>query len=74
MMRIIAPLLLLLSFACLLAPDGSAIWIEKSQVVSISRPIQCPPASQSRVALANGSSVCVQEDHRAVIKRFEDTK
>jgi hypothetical protein len=74
-MKIIAPLLLLYSLVCLTSPDGFATWVEKNAVVSILRPAgDCHPWAKSKVTLSNGSTVCVQEDRKDVVKKIEDAK
>lgn len=76
MMTYLAPLLLLLSLMCLTSPDGFGIWLQKDQVVSILHPAdgECTPGAKAKVTLGNGTSVCVQEDRKAIVKKMGEDK
>lgn len=74
-MRFIAPLLIIFSLVCLTAPDGFAVWVEKDAVVSVLRPTgECHPWAKTKVTLSNGTSMCVQEERKDVVKKIDDAK
>lgn len=74
-MKFIAPILVLYSLVCLTSPDGFGVWLEKNQIVSVLRPVgDCAPGSQTKVTLGNGTSVCVSESRKDVVKKIEDAK
>lgn len=75
-MKIIAPILLLYSLVCLTSPDGFGVWLQKEQIVSILRPTtsDCAPGSQTKVTMGNGTSVCVSESRKDVVKKIEDAR
>ena len=74
-MKIIAPLLVLYSLVCLTSPDGFAVWVEKAQVVSVLRPAgDCHPWAKSKVTLGNGTTVCVQEERKDVVKKIDEAQ
>jgi hypothetical protein len=73
-MTYVAPLLILLGLVCLTAPDGFAIWVEKSQVVSILHPVdgECPAGAKAKVTLGNGTQVCVRDERKDIAKMLQD--
>lgn len=76
MMRFIAPALVMFSLVCLTSPDGFGAWLQKEQIVSILHPVDgdCAPGAKTKVTLSNGTSVCVQEDRKVVVKKVEGAK
>lgn len=76
MMHFIAPALLILSLVCVTSPEGFGIWLQKEQIVSILHPEdgECHPGAKTKVTLGNGTSVCVREERKAVVKKVEEAK
>ena len=74
-MKYLAPILLVYGLVCLTSPDGFGVWLEKSQIVSILRPVSdCAAGAQAKVTMGNGTVVCVSEDRNTVVKKIEATK
>ena len=72
-MKYFAPLCLVL--ACFTSPSANnwAIWIEKSQIVSVQHPVACVEGAGAQIVTANGI-VCVTETPKQVLKIIRDTK
>lgn len=73
-MKFIAPLLVISSLVCLTAPDGFAVWLQKDQIVSILHPVSgdCAQGAKTKVTLGNGTTVCVQEERRDIVKKVQE--
>lgn len=73
-MKYLAPFLILFGLVCLTAPDGFAVWVEKSQVVSILHPVggECPDGAKAKVTLGNGTQVCVRNERKDIAKMLQD--
>jgi len=70
-MRFFAPACLV--FACFTSPSANnwAIWLEKSQIVSVQHPVGCTEAAGAQIITANGT-VCVVETPKQVLKILKD--
>lgn len=70
-MKIIAPMLVLYSLLCLTAPDGSAVWLDAHQIVSLLRSHDdCAAGAKTKVTLSNGTIACVQETQKEVLTKL----
>ena len=75
-MQIVAPLLLLyaLAMVCFTAPDGYAVWVQREQIVSVSRPHECAAPANAKVSVSNGQFFCVREGVAEALKKIDATK
>jgi hypothetical protein len=63
---------LLGGMVCLTAPDGTAIYLDKGSIVSLFKSVDCAKGASTRATLVNGTSVCVQETQKTIVKKVED--
>ena len=71
-MNVLAPFLVMISvaLACFTAPDGNGVWVNASEVVSVSHGLDCAVGSHSKIQTSNGY-ICVQETPQQVLKVLE---
>lgn len=72
-MRYVAPVFILyaLVMVCFTDPEGFQVWIDRLQVVSVSRPVDCVPAAHAKVSTGNGSFVCIRETVEQAIRKLD---
>lgn len=73
MMKFIAPSCVV--FACFTSPSSNnwAIWIDKSQIVSVQHPVGCTEPSRAQIVTLAGT-VCVVETPKQVLGILKATK
>ncbi len=70
-MKYLAPMLVLYSMVCLTDPQGFAVWIDRQQVVSVSRSVDCAPAANAKISTGNGTFLCVRETVQQAVAKFD---
>jgi hypothetical protein len=72
MMKYIAPACLV--FACFTSPSANnwAIWLEKSQIVSVQHPVACTPGAGAQIVTTQGT-VCVTETPKQALDIIKNT-
>lgn len=63
-------LLLLLPLLLLTAPDGSPVYIIKSQLAAVIESTACAIGSNAKLILSGGQPICVKETIDTVIKKL----
>jgi hypothetical protein len=73
-MKYLAPLLVLYGMVCFTAPDGFAVWVQKDQVVSVSRARECSVAAGAKLSTSNGTFLCVREGVAEAVRKLDAAK
>ena len=70
-MKFLAPALVVFSMVCFTDPNGFGVWVERSQVVTVSHPVGCTPLARTKVELGNGTFVCITETVKEALQRLD---
>lgn len=63
---------LLLSLLLLTAPDGSPVYVIKSQLSAVLESTACAVNSHAKLILSGGQPICVKETIKTVIKKLNE--